>query len=76
MDLLFSNLDWVYLAVLFFSDWILGDKKIYAWYFRGIGSILGIIFGSYMALWGIVFWNALFLITTVRGFSKWRKNDT
>lgn len=71
-----SNLDWLYLALVTWGAWQTGNKNISNWYFKLGGSAIGIIFGAYISAYGIIFWNIVFVFTSIVGLYKWGKNES
>lgn len=80
IDSIMQYFDHAYLGVLWVGTWAMGDKKIWSWYLKVIGSICGIIYGIYLVLnsntgSGIILWNILFLVPIFRGLYLWRKHE-
>jgi len=76
IDYILTHLDYVAMASLLLGYFRMSYFKIDGWLWTCLGSILLVIFGIFIvpAARGVAIGNMAFIITTIIGFCKWRKN--
>lgn len=76
IDFLLLHLDYIALAFILLGYFRIGAFKIDGWLWTCLGSLSLVIFGTLIvpAAMGVAIGNAIFVVITIRGFLKWRKN--
>ncbi len=75
IDFLYLHLDYIAMASVLLGYSRMADHKVDGWIYTGIGSVLLVIFGIFIApnAMGVAIGNIPFVVIAIRGYLKWKK---